>query len=157
MNPDRDERLLQRYLDGELPADDAGEFGKRLMAEPAMRERLRDAEALRAGFRAAKAGSRDAIQAPAGFTAKVVAATRSLPSRQQLEQVDLLQHAVRLCRRVLLAAALVAGAGLLWHVGLFDGGRDDTLQAAPDEIQHEMERLDRIILGGDPEVPLRGK
>jgi anti-sigma factor RsiW len=156
MTPDRDERVLQRYLDGELPADD-GDFGKRLMADPAMRERLAEAQALRAGFRAAKAPSRDAISAPAGFTAKVVAAARSLPSRQQLEQADVLQTAVRLCRRVLLAAALVAGAGLLWHVGLFDRGLDDTLQAAPDEIQQEMDRLDRIMLGGGSEVPPRGK
>jgi hypothetical protein len=40
---------------------------------------------------------------------------------------------------------------------LFDRGLDDTLQAAPDEIQQEMDRLDRIMLGGGSEVPPRGK
>ncbi len=49
-------------------------------------------------------------------------------------------------RRLLLAAALLAGLGCAWHAGLFERERAATLEAAPDEVQREMERLDARIL-----------
>ena len=64
--------------------------------------------------------------------------------------------AVRLCSRVLLAAALVLGVGLAWHAGLLDGGRSGALEAAPGTIEQEMERLDQLILQS-MESPQGGK
>ena len=158
MTGNETERLMQRYLDGELPLDAAAEFDRRLLAEPDLREQLEAAKALQAGFVTA----RDAVMSPsAGFTAKVVGAVRTLPTRQQLEQADLTAFALRTCQRLLLAAAVFAALGLAWHAGLFGDGRQETLQAAPDDVQREIDRLDAIILGetgapADPGSPRRG-
>ena len=40
MTPDRDDELLQTYLDGALPAEDARALEARLKAEPPLAERL---------------------------------------------------------------------------------------------------------------------
>lgn len=154
MTMSAEDRMLQRYLDGELPAVEAGEFARRLMAEPALRERLREAEGLRAGFVAGRGATR---AAPADFTSRVLSQARRLPSRHDLQQADLTMAAVRLCRRLLFAAAICAAAGLAWHAGLFDRGARDTLQAAPDEVQRELQRLDAVLLGGENAEPRRGK
>lgn len=149
-----EDRLLQRYLDGELPAAEASDFARRLMSEPGLRERLREAEGLRAGF---VAGRGAVVAAPADFTSRLLAQVRRLPSRHELQQADLAGAAVRLCRRLLFVAAACAAIGLAWHAGLFDRGGRETLQAAPDEIQRELQRLDAILLGGGHAEPRRGK
>ena len=69
---------------------------------------------------------------------------RQLPARDRLEQQEVGDRVVRLCRRLLLAAAVLFGLGLVWHSGLLDT-RSDQLEAAPDEIHQEMERLDALI------------
>jgi hypothetical protein len=91
--------------------------------------------------------------ADAGFTAKVLAATRRLPDRQALERADIGEGIARFCRRLLVAAAIVVGLGFLWHSGILDGGilhggRAGTLEAAPEEIQEELQRLDALIESG---------
>jgi anti-sigma factor RsiW len=149
MNPSPDDMTLHRFLDGELDAAAAGAFRARLAAEPALRERLAVEQRVRSGFTGARA---EATAAPAGFTAGVMAAVRRLPDRgtleQQVAQQDLADRIVRLCRRLLIAAAVVFGLGLLWHSGLFDD-HADRLEAAPDELRLELERLDARIRAGE--------
>lgn len=143
--PHGDELLLQRLLDGELEAPARAEVEARIGAEPALRQRFEMEQALRAGFRTLRAQGRTA---PASFTASVVAAVRRLPSRSELVDGEEQQQIRRLCRRVLIAALALLGLGLAVHAGLLDRGQSNTLQAAPDEIQREMDRLDALIQGG---------
>lgn len=140
--PHRDELQLQRYLDGELPPDDAAACTARLAADPAFRRRHDEARALRSAFAAARGEGR---RASAGFTANVLAAARRLPSREELQQHDVVGGGTMFCRRILLAAAVLAALGLLWRSGLVSNPGQDTLQATPDEVQREIERLDAII------------
>jgi anti-sigma factor RsiW len=140
-----DELLLHRFLDGEIAAAEVAAFEARLGAEPLLRQRLEQQRALRAGFAAHREGGAVPATAPAtGFTARVLAAARRLPSRQQMDLLEAANAWVRTCQRLLVAAAIVFGIGMAWHSGLFDGGRADTLQAAPDEIEQEMKRLDSV-------------
>ena len=59
---------------------------------------------------------------------------------------------VALCRRILLAAAIVCAASLLWHSGLFAGRGDGTLEAAPDEVAEVIKALDARIQAGFAEA-----
>ncbi|MBL9077362.1 MAG: hypothetical protein JNL08_07660 [Planctomycetes bacterium] len=148
MSRSNDDLTLQRFLDGALDATAANAFRARLAGEPELRRRLAQAQQVRAGFVAARD---DAPRAPAGFAAGVLAAVRRLPDRVQLEQLERQQEQgdriVRLCRRLLVAAAALFAVGLVWHSGLFDS-RSDRLEAAPDEIRCEMERLDAKVRAG---------
>ncbi|MFN3243871.1 MAG: hypothetical protein ACE37K_20360 [Planctomycetota bacterium] len=152
MSPSRDDLMVQRYVDGQLPEAEAAAFAARMLQEPSLRERVEELQRFAVGF----AEDGDAIAAPAGFTANVLAEVRRLPDRAELEQMDVAAGAVKLCVRVLLAAALILGLGLAWHSGLLDGNRADTLEAAPDAIEKEMDRLDQLILES-MEEPRRGK
>ncbi len=152
-----DELLLHRFLDAELAAAEVAAFETRLVAEPLLRRHLEQARALRAGFAAGRAGG---PVAAVGFTAGVLAAARRLPSRQEMDQIEISAGLVRTCQRLLMAAAIVFAIGLAWHGGLFDGGRCDTLQAAPDEVEREMQRLDALVPlidNGDRAVERRRK
>lgn len=151
MSPSNDDLLIQRYVDGELSEGDAAAVAARMLREPALRERVEGLELLSLG-----AGGDAPVAAPPGFTAKVLAEVRRLPARAELQQLDVAMGAVRLCSRVLLAAALVLGVGLAWHAGLLDGGRSGALEAAPGTIEQEMERLDQLILQS-MESPQGGK
>lgn len=142
MSLPNDERTLQRFLDGQLDPAAAAAFRSALASDAALRERVETERRLRAGFAAARGTT-----APAGFTAGVMAAVRRLPGRDVLEQQDVGDRIVRLCRRLLIAAAVLFGIGLVWHSGLFDVSTS-RLEAAPDEIQREMERLDALIRAG---------
>jgi hypothetical protein len=138
-----DERLLDRFLDGTLSPGEVASCQRRLEGEPLLRAALRDRTRLRRGF---AAGRGTAFAAPAGFAARVVAAARRLPpAADDPESADV----VRFCRRVLLAAAIVVAATLLWHSGLFASPGDGTLQAAPDEIDRVIDALDAKIRAGE--------
>lgn len=151
MTLSRDDLTIQRYVDGELSEADAAAFAARMLQEPALRERVEELRAFAVGFE-----GDDVAAAPAGFTAKVLDGVRRLPERAELEQLEVTAGAVRLCARVLLAAALIFGLGAAWHLGLLDGGRADTVEAAPDAVEQEMDRLDQLILEA-MEEPRRGK
>lgn len=142
-----DLKSLHRFLDGELDAAANAALRARLAAEPELRQLLAGEQRLRDGFAAART---PVVAAPAGFTAGVLAAVRRLPSRDQLELQEVGDRIVRLCRRLLIAAAVLFGLGLVWHSGLLDA-HTDKLEAAPDEIRSEMERLDARIRAGLPD------
>jgi anti-sigma factor RsiW len=139
--PERDRMLLQRHLDGELDGAASTAFAARLAAEPSLARAAAAERALRGVLATARG---DVRRAPPSFAANVVAAARRLPTRQQLEQADVAAGAVSLCRRLLLAAAIVAGLGLVWHSGLVHLGQPQPLQAAPGDVKREMDRLDAL-------------
>lgn len=145
-----DERLLYRFLDGALAGAELAAVQQRLAAEPALQRAL---DGLREQQRAfATAGSLSAGRsgggAPAGFTAGVLAAARRLPTRLELREAEQGDRLLQMCRRLLIAAAILFGVGLAWQFGVVGGSRADTLQAAPDDVRREMERLDGLIQGG---------
>lgn len=144
MNPNPRDLLLQRYHDGELDADARAAFEQRLLSEPELRQRLDALRALGAGFAGARA---DVRRAPAGFAATVVAGVRRLPSREEMQREEVAGAAIVVCRRLLLAAAILIVTALTFHFGLFRH-QPSTLQATPDEVQQEMDRLDAMVTGG---------
>jgi anti-sigma factor RsiW len=137
-----DSLLVQRFLDGELSPEAGAALRARLAAEPDLAAAVEAARALRVPFAAAKA----APGAPAGFAGRVVAAVRQLPSRAQLEGAEAAAVVLRVCRRVLVAAAVLFAVGLAMRSGWLELGLGAPLQAAPDEVQSELQRLDRLIL-----------
>ena len=144
MNISHDDRQnLDRLLDGELPPERAAALRARLAAEPALRTAFEERQRLRGAF--ASAASTRGFAAPAGFTASVLAATRGLPARREIEEREVADHIVRVCRRVLIAAAVVVGLGIVWQSGLWRRDHDSRLQAAPNEVEQEMNRLDALI------------
>lgn len=143
-----DERMLDRLLDGELDASAASALQARIDAEPSLRSAFEGRQCVRAAFAAARGVQ---VAAPAGFTANVLAATRRLPTRGELEQADVGESIVRLCQRILLAAVVVVGLGWALYGGLLDrtfSSSGSTLEAAPDDVQREMDRLDALIQSG---------
>jgi hypothetical protein len=140
--PRHDRMLLQRHLDGELEGPANAAFAARVAAEPELAQAAAVERELRAGL--AAAGRVRTMRPSPSFTANVLAAARRLPSRQLLEQQDVAAGAISLCRRLLLAAAILAGLGLVWHSGLVRGAQPESLQATPGDIVREIERLDAL-------------
>lgn len=141
-----DERLVHRFLDGELLGDDAAAFARRLQDEPPLRERHQQLVGLRAAFTAdRRALDRGGFAIPAGFASSVLAAARQLPAdgRWRRDIVDD-RAMMRWCRRLLVAAAVLLCAALAWHSGLF-ANRESALQASPAEMDRAMEQLDQAI------------
>jgi anti-sigma factor RsiW len=156
MSFSKSDQQLQRYLDGELSKTEAAAFAARMLADGDLRQRVEALEQVQAGF-ASAADLGSGVRAPAGFTASVMAEVRRLPSREQLLQNDVAEATVRLCRRLLLAAAVLLGLGLGWQSGLLDPNGSDKVEAAsPAEVEAEMQRLDSMIMKSI-EAPRRGK
>ncbi|MCR9244712.1 MAG: hypothetical protein NXI31_06755 [bacterium] len=139
---DNDQRLLQKYRDGELAGSEAEALKARLSNEPGLAAGLAELDELARGF---VSGREATFAAPAGFTAGLLAEVRQLPDRIQMAEAEVAGSALVMCRRLLLAAAVLFGLGLCWHAGLFDNGRNETLEADPAEVQREMERLDELV------------
>lgn len=138
-----DVRSIDRFLDGALQGEELAQWQRRCEAEPALRELLRQRRGLRAGFAAGRART---FAAPAGFAARVAAASRTLPVIADDGNV------VRLCRRLLVAAAAAAAFALLWQSGLFSSDGDGVLEAAPHEVQRVLDSLDQRIRADGAEV-----
>lgn len=151
MNPSVDQLMIQRYVDGELSGAAAADFAARLLREPALRKEVAELEQI-----AHRVSEDEPMAPPADFILRVLNATRRLPGRDELEQQDVAADAVRLCVRALMAAALVLGLGFAWHAGLIYSGRAGTLEAAPAEIEREMDRLDQLVMES-MEAPEGGK
>lgn len=137
-----DARTLDRLLDGALAPAEATALRARIAVEPALQMAFDERQRMHEAF--AAAGART-FTPPSGFTAKVLGATRRLPSRREIEEQDVGASIVRICGRILIAAAVVIGLGFAWHVGIFGGCRDSRLEASPNELQKEVERLDAMI------------
>lgn len=156
MSLSKSDQELQRYVDGELSESEAAAFAARMLSDSELRQRVEALEQVQFGFAAAAAASGPA-KAPAGFTASVMAEVRRQPSREQLQQNDIAEATVRLCRRLLIAAAMLLGLGLGWQSGLFQGNGSGEIEAAtPAEVEAEMQRLDDLIMQS-MEAPRRGK
>lgn len=166
MSFSKSDQDLQRYVDGQLSESEAATFAGRMLSDNGLRQRLEALEQVQAGFAAAAdsrtadsrtVDGRSAANAPAGFTASVMSEVRRLPSREQLQQNDMAETTVRLCRRLLIAAAMLLGLGLGWQSGLFSPNGSDQIEAAtPTEVESEMQRLDDMIMKS-MEAPRRGK
>jgi anti-sigma factor RsiW len=135
-----DSLLLQRYLDGELDTAAAAAWRARVDGEPALQQALAAQQALRGAFRAARG---DSSRPPAGFAQRVLAGVRQLPARAELEAAAAAGTVQRLCRWVLLVAAVLFCAGLAMRAGWLQTGFGAGLQAAPDEVADELQRLDQ--------------
>lgn len=155
MSLSNSDQELQRYVDGELSESEAAAFAARMLSDSELRQRVEALEQVQFGFAAAAASG--PAKAPAGFTANVMAEVRRQPSREQLQQNDIAEATVRLCRRLLIAAAMLLGLGLGWQSGLFQGNGSGEIEAAtPAEVEAEMQRLDDLIMQS-MEAPRRGK
>lgn len=153
-----DGRLVYRYLDGEMTAEELERFRVRIEREPDLRSALKDAEELRSWFRPGRA--EPGFAAAAGFSERVLAEVRRLPSREDLIRAGALDPAeerqlIGLSHRLLAAAVVLAGLFAALASGLFFPPETDRLEASPDEIRTEMDRLDALIrdegAGGRPE------
>lgn len=143
MSFSNDDRLMQRYVDGELSETEAAAFAARILADNELRQRTEALEQVKLGFVSAREHATGPAVAPVGFASRVMAEVRGMPSREQMKQLDLSEGAVRLCRRLLLAAAVLFGLGLGWQSGIFSPNGSDKVEAAsPAEIEAEMQRLD---------------
>lgn len=136
--PDKDLVLLDRYLDEALEGPALEALLQRLAAEPALRSGLQQRMGLR---RATKAAAAVQFSPRAGFADRVVAASRRLPESGP----EVGDEIVMLCKRILLIAAAVFFAALLWHGAMTWGGGAESLQAAPDEAQKIVDDLDAKI------------
>lgn len=136
--PDKDLVLLDRYLDEALDGPALDALRERLAAEPALRAGLQERVSLR---RATKAAAAVQFSPRAGFAGRVVAASRRLPEPGP----EVGDEIVTLCKRILLIAAAVFFAALLWHGATTWNGGADSLQAAPDEAQKIVDDLDAKI------------
>lgn len=167
MSFSNDDQQIQRYLDGELAEAEAATFAARMLADNGLRQRVEAMEQVQMGFASARDHATGPAAAPAGFTASVMTEVRRLPSREQLQQQDLSEGVVRLCRRLLLAAGVLVGLGLAWQSGLFrPSGSGEVEAASPAEIEAELKRLDDMAFDAsnatstarDPRgAPRRGK
>ena len=144
----REALLLQRLMDGQLDAAGRRAAEEQLASDPALRARLHQDQQVRNFFAAARA---ERTAAPAGFAAEVAAAVQrqglvpgmDLRAEREIEQV---------CRRLLVAAAVVVAGAALWASGLFGKGPDKHLEAAPDAVLRAMQQLDAGIPDLQPPV-----
>lgn len=155
-----DEALITRYADGVLTGDALADFERRLLADPALRAaaeaqrethgwlgRARDAEDRNA--KGSDANSRRDSVAP-GFAGAVLAATRRLPSREELQaEIDPfvereLSHTARTARMLCIAAAVIFGMSLLTWGGLLQDSDPQHLEASDEdrirEIDHAIQQ-----------------
>lgn len=143
-----EERLLaSRYVDGELGVREASEFEARLAADGELSVLVGELRDDRAWF---APGRDEAAPAPSeGFQARVLRDVRRLPRGDELSGTEASAGIVSFevaCRRIMVAAALLIGIGLLVFGGLLHAADSGELEASPAEIQRKMEELDAVIL-----------
>lgn len=141
-----DERLLHRFVDGELPDTAITDFRRRLEREPGLRQQLQQLQDLRACFRQ-DAGS--AIAAPAGFTAGLLTTIRQRTLNQSWrDDADAEPQLLRLCRRLLIAAAVLVGLAAIWQAGVLR-------HIAPKQVEasNELRQLDALIRADSMRTP----
>jgi anti-sigma factor RsiW len=144
--PQSDQLLLQRFLDDQMDPAARAAFASRMAAEPELHRAADAARSLRSGFVAAQ--KLDVRSPSPAFLANVMTAVQRLPTREQLERADIAASAIRLCRRMLLAAAILAVLGGLWYSGLVRPTAAPALQADSSDVQREVECLDALLETG---------
>ena len=137
-----------RYVDGEMSADERHSFQQRLAREPGLQKSLREMKEVRAWFHRSR--HQPLIPPTPGFTGSVIAAARRLPTRDELLAQDIHEHCyeselVTYARRISLAAGVVFGLCLFLFGTLRVQSDATRLEASPDRVRLEMERLDRAI------------
>lgn len=145
--------LVQRHVDGALDAAADVAFRARLAAEPELARRAAEQRSASDLLRAARGAER---RPSPGFTAGLLAAVRQLPTRQQLEQADHVAGAVAWCRRILLAAVVLAALGVVWQSGLVRREAAGVMEADSAAVQREIERLDAEVRAGRVPPPASG-
>ena len=137
---EEDLRLVARFVDGELGADEGRTFEQRLQQESAL---AHEVEALRARRRLFEQGP-ITVPGPA-FRGRVLDAVAEAGRRQLTEQAPEADLLHRWAPRIVVAAALVLAFCGALATGLFDQGESGDLSASPDELQNRMEEIDQRI------------
>lgn len=136
---------VQRYVDGEMTADESLRFERELAVDSELAAAVAELRDLRKCFDGERTAPPPRLRP--GFADRVVGAVR----RDALPVVDRGASAAELVvferwsRRIVVAAVLVAGLALLLFAGLLRSADTGQLQASPAEIQRIMEALDREI------------
>ena len=132
-----DEMQIARYLDGEMSAADRAGFESRLQEDAALRAALQAAEE---SCRILREACPAPLRAPAGFRSGVLDAVRRMPSREELVQLttseENVAQVVAFARRLLVAAAVILGLGLLLGLDLLRADEGAELQA--DEADQQL-------------------
>jgi hypothetical protein len=144
-----DLRLLHRLADGEtvdLVPGQLAAFERRIAAEPVLGEALEQLRSLRAMFAPSRSAPGPAV--PDGFAAGVLLAVRQQAfsaAGTRMPGTEGADRTVSVCRRLLLLAAAIAAVAVLLHTWVLTSREPKHLQAAPTEVQREMDRLDNLI------------
>jgi anti-sigma factor RsiW len=141
---EEDVHAVARYVDGEMAHDDRVAFESRLAADPGLASEVEELAGLRRMFAPERV-----TQGPApssGFRARVLAevAGHTAERGPERETFDVF------CRRIVVAAALLFGLGVLVFAGLLRRADTGRLEASPAEIHKEMDRLDALIRARAP-------
>ena len=140
----QDEIRLARYLDGEMSTAERAEFDARLQGDPRLRAALDSAEEPSRVLRDAR---QEPVPASANFSAAVLDKVRRMPSRDELVQLtvseDNVAAVVTYGRRLLVAAVVLFGLGLLFGFKLLGDDHGPQLQAIGD--QKLMKELDEKV------------
>lgn len=143
---DEDRLLAARYVDGELEATDVTAFEERLATEPALVAYVTELRDTVAWF---APGRDEATPTPSeGFHQRVLREVRRLPRADELAGAQPATNVVGFeaaCRRIMVAAALLIGVGLLVFGGLLHKADSGELDASPAEIRQKMDELDALI------------
>ena len=167
---DRDALDVMRFLDGEMHDVERTRFEQRLQGEPELAEALATARGGRDWF---AAGRDEPIAPPEGLAASVMAQVRAEPAPDRSQPDAPVTAAsttgsvdagapsdgeARFVRQLLLAAVLLIGLAAGLFLGMKVQEDAERLEASPDRIRQEMERLDERIRDGalDPGSPEPG-
>ena len=141
----QDEIRLARYLDGEMTTAERAEFDARLQRDPILRAAMDSAEEPSRALRDAR---QELSPASANFSATVLDKVRRMPSRDELVQLTASEEniaaVVAYGRRLLVAAVVLFGLGLLFSLNLLGNDHGPQLRAIGDKKL--MKELDVKIL-----------
>jgi anti-sigma factor RsiW len=147
---EHDQRLVSRFVDGELSGAELIEFERRLLSEPELRQAADTQRATRTWFEGLRVaeGERDAGgELSSGFADRILqearrgvdrAAEADVPGELELAE----RSALRLGSGLLAAAVLIFGFALLFSTGLVRPADSGRLEAAD---ERRIEQIDREI------------
>ena len=149
---EEDERLVSRYVDGELSESARAEFEARMRADPLLREAVAAQRGVRDWFADVEhdPSGHDTPRASRDFADRVMSEARRLPPRQALLQelgvegeVEARQRVeLSTGRRLVIAAMLILSASLLFAAQLIRRTDARYLEAVD---QRRIEEIDRRL------------